>query len=225
MSLSSRFFNRQIGNPFSLSLSWVNLFFGVWSYQEELKLELPTQLQKAGQGQFFTNVSLWITIAYFSLNILIHLFEVQRLEKFRGYLNAVALSLESIVTTLYWGFILTCKHLIVSGPGIPLTLDLAIHLLPFVSLSLEYFCFLKRWPVTYTHALVIMYTLVIAYWFWLKYLLQADSLYPYPILDVDTSSRVLTFALVGVLLFLSFCLNKYFHSVIVKVSHDTKKTV
>ncbi|KAG7695445.1 hypothetical protein KL930_003442 [Ogataea haglerorum] len=197
-----------IGSKLSLTLSYVVITLGSRTVHQLLALELPPELQEGGHSQFLTNLALYVTIFYFSLNAVYQLFEIRKLAYARQFVNAMAISLEFIVTYVYWGLRLVNKDLIMKGPGIPLSIDLTIHALPFASLVIDYFCFMDPWTISKKEALVTTSLMAAAYWWHLKRLISAEGHYPYPFLDVDDWLRAVIFAVVSLLAFAAFCLFK-----------------
>ncbi|GMG38918.1 unnamed protein product [Ambrosiozyma monospora] len=198
----------------ALSLSWIFVFFGSDGLNEISNLKLSPELQQGGHGQFLTNISLGITLIYFMYNIAYHHFELAKLKKLKDVLNALAITLESVVFTVYWPLRLFFIHLILPGKDmIPIKLDLKIHFLPFVSLMLDFMFFsVGPWEVTYTEGFTYIVGCTVAYWFWLEYLLEGAPTYPYPFLNVETPIRAAIFAGVAVFAFLFFAFIKSFNT-------------
>lgn len=205
------------------------------------KAELPSRLAKAGHSQFLTNLSGMLTIAYFMFNnILLFLPEskiqnnilVSRLRSFvENYLLCMVLALESIVSFVYWTLKIFFVHLILPEPDperlaliengaipnvdvFPMTIDICLHLIPFVALAIQFFYVTEKITVSIAEVLILTFGLTHAYWFWLKYLIVNTELqdYPYPFLNVENERiRYAIFLFVGVLGASSFILFSSLH--------------
>lgn len=181
------------------------------------RLVLPPPLAQAGHFQFLTNIALAITTTYFSFSLLCHVYPCHPLLRGKTYLSALALSLNVVVSVVYWSLRLFVPQLIMADPtkdSIPLSLDLRLHLLPFLATAVDYFACMPRWDISYATAYAIFTAAASSYWFWLEYLIspQNGQMYPYPFLNVPQDVRVVIFALVGSIGFAAFCAGKVLHS-------------
>ncbi|KAH3670417.1 hypothetical protein OGAPHI_000932 [Ogataea philodendri] len=183
-----------IRSKLSLTLSYAVLLAGGFALNVVFHIQLPPDLAKGGHIQFLTNLAMIVTLFYFSLNAVHQLFEISSLAYARQFINSMAISVEFIVSFVYWGLRLVSRDLILKGPGVPLWLDLLIHAMPFASLLTDYFFFMDPWTVSKKEALVTTFLLANGYWFLLDRVVPAEGRFPYPFLDVDNFHRAIIFS-------------------------------
>ncbi|ANZ73167.1 BA75_01127T0 [Komagataella pastoris] len=213
MGLKTRFTYREPGNVYSLLINLVFMTVCLRGIREVLHLELPPELKHAGHKQFLTNISAVATIAVQSLSIICHLTGSWTLFRLKNYLHSVATSLEFVVSVIYWPLRLFFTHMILSKESfIPLSTDLSIHLVPVVSLLLDFYFFMPNWTVTTPQAFFITAALDLLYWKWLDYVMDDSSKFPYPFLNVPEKERMVIFGAVILIVFGSFLAQKRLHS-------------
>lgn len=200
-------------NNVALVNSLVFLGTEYFAFKGLAAIQLPPFLAKGGHYQFLTNIALSISYGYFIVNAIYHLLRVAWLEKPKQYLSALCLSLNTVVTTVYWGLKLTLTHLILTEgeARIPLYLDVLIHIFPLAFVATDYLLFMDRWPISYMEAYSIIASCACMYWFWLGYVLEGQEAYPYPFLNVETTHRIVIFFLVSLVAFTAFCAGKLLH--------------
>lgn len=201
-------------NNVALANSLVFVFVEYFAFKGLGALELPPFLANGGHYQFLTNIALSISYVYFIVNATYHVFHAQWLETPKQYLSALCLSLNAVVSCVYWGLKLTLTHLIISDgeARIPLYLDVLIHIFPLVFVAVDYLLFMDRWIISYREAYSIIASCATLYWFWLAYVMGEDQeSYPYPFLNVETSHRVVIFFIVSLVAFGAFCGGKLLH--------------
>lgn len=176
-------------------------------------LELPDFLAKGGHYQFLTNIALSISYIYFIVNTLYHLLQTPWLETPKQYLSAICLSLNTVVSLVYWGLKFTLTHLIIANgeARIPLHLDIQIHVFPLLFVAVDYLLFMDRWPISYMEAYSIIASCATMYWFWLDFIMDGQESYPYPFLNVETSHRIVIFFVISLVAFTAFCAGKLLH--------------
>ncbi|OAV98464.1 hypothetical protein PTTG_25669 [Puccinia triticina 1-1 BBBD Race 1] len=101
-----------------------------------------------GRANFLTMWGLFFSTVTFVFNTLITLFpRNSSLRDFRKLSLAIALPIESVVTTLYWPIVLYNPKMMMNPEleaVFPLTVDLALHLYPAILLWIDYFAFSDR---------------------------------------------------------------------------------
>lgn len=221
---------RVVGNPTIMMIDLVSLLIGFYGIHSNiLTVVLPDYLSGGGHWQFLTNLSLVYSLIVFGVGFLAHFFKSQQLYEFKNLIHPIGIALESIVAIVYWPLRIWFLELLVSDPKnlkIPLSTDLAIHLMPIVSLLIDYLVFMPKWTIGNTTAFLICSKLTIAYWFLLKYLIDFENggTYPYVFLNVDTDQkRVFVFFMVGIIAFGQFLLLRKLYDVVVRATKDTEK--
>lgn len=95
-------------------------------------LQLPPHLEKGGQMQFLTNLTLCMTTIYYMLKVVNYYKKVPKLE----YLYKLCHNSEFLVTVTYWTLIFFFPHkLNADSFDVDIVLDLQIHLFPYIFLS------------------------------------------------------------------------------------------
>lgn len=216
------------GNKVSLILAVISALtvsYGLYIVHFVRVHNLPEQLQKAGAGQFLTNLSAHLTVHYYFLSIVAHLTKNETLYHFKNnYFLTVVLSLEFIVTIVYWSLKLFFVHLILMKNTVPFAVDFCLHLAPFATLLIDYLLFLPQFQISYAAAIGLCGVLASAYWAWLDFLIDPalGQLYPYPFLNVETKKRVGIFVFIASLAFVGFVVIRKVYDVVVpeKVKQD-----
>ncbi|KAI7946932.1 hypothetical protein MJO29_011459 [Puccinia striiformis f. sp. tritici] len=101
-----------------------------------------------GRSSFLTMWGLFFTTATFTLNVLISFFpKNSALRSFKKLSLAIALPVESAITSIYWPIIILNPKLMMPPDAsmiMPLGMDLALHLYPALLLWIDYFAFSDR---------------------------------------------------------------------------------
>lgn len=197
--------NRAVGNIGAATVLFVGFtlsFHGL--YYCISTVQLPPELSKAGQFQFFTNISLVASLFTYALALVSHVTKSHRLFRWKNNVQAIALSLETVVTSLYWPLRLLFAALLAKDPEeklMPTSIDLCVHLVPFVTLLVDYLAFLPRWEVKPSTGVLVSALFAVGYRVWLQLLLDLENgaEYPYNFLNGDSEiTRSLVFAVVGI---------------------------
>lgn len=217
-----------IGNPYPIIISIIFVISSSTAFYSLYDLELSPGLKDAGHYQFLTNIALCLSTFYFSINFIYHFFKLKSITNLKIYLSAICFSLNFIVSLVYWSLKIFVPELILSkDDSFPFSLDIKIHLLPLISTSLDYLLFMNRWNIPYLTGYSIVTFLTVLYWYWLEYLMTENSVYPYPFLNVETNLRIVIFAIVSLLAFVSFSVGKLIHPDFIpeleKAEEDFKK--
>lgn len=219
---------RIVGNPIITFIDFLSIVIGAYGFQSTiLTLPLPPHLVDAGHWQFLTNLSLVYSLVVFVVGFIAHITKSERLFSLKNNLHPIGLALESIVSIVYWPLRLFCLRLLVEDTSlypIPMSADLAVHLMPVVSLLIDYFIFMPRWTIKTKTALGICFALTGAYWCLLEYLVDVEngSSYPYAFLNVPHNGlRAFIFVIVGGAAFVQFLIMSKIYSVLVESPQDS----
>lgn len=224
--MNSKFNNRAAGNPYSLVLNAVALVICYRGLKTVTNYELPLVLASAGHKQFLTILSLFVSIATFALSVLSHLTKSQKLFTLKNDVHAIATTLETIVSGVYWPLKLFFIKMILDREKIaPLSVDLAIHLVPTVTLLVDFYCFMPNWKVNDGAAMSIVALLTVAYWQWLNYVMDETSVFPYPFLNVSFKARLLIFDVIGSVAFGNFLLQKWIYKKVIRGAEVAEEKV
>lgn len=197
---------RVVGNKYALALASVSFIIGSYGLNSvafNRQWQLPEHLAGAGNWQFLTNLSLAFSLIVFGVGIVAHITRSQRLFKIKNDLHPIGLALESVVASVYWPLRLFFLHLLLKDPSkleLPMKVDLCIHLMPVLSLLIDYFVFMPRWTVGEGQAFGIVCILITAYWFWLHHIIDFENggEYPYSFLSVpNVYHRIVLFSMIG----------------------------
>lgn len=204
--------DRHIGNVFQQVASLVFLVSSTTAFYELESLDLPDFLADAGHYQFLTNIALCISTFYFLINFIYHTFKLSSLHVAKEYLSALCVSLNFVVSFVYWGLKIFVPELILAKEStFPFSLDVKIHIFPLLFSIVDYFTCMDRWKVPYLTGYAIVATFSSLYWFWLEYLITESASYPYPFLNVERNLRIVIFIIVSFIAFSAFCLGKLIH--------------
>jgi hypothetical protein len=207
------------------------LIGGYGIYGNILTCVLPPHLAGGGHWQFLTNLSLIYSMVVFGLGFIAHLTKNQRLFAVKNTIHPIGIALESIVALIYWPLRIWFIHLLANDPSlmtIPLSIDLSIHLMPLVSLLIDYLVFMPKWTIRTSTALMICTAFTICYWVLLKYLIDVENggVYPYAFLNVDTElQRGIVFCMVGLSTFCQFLSLRKLYETIVGVTEDVSAEI
>lgn len=221
---------RIVGSKPMLVINAISLAVGLYGvYYSIIVVELPPHLVGAGPWQFLTNLSLVYSMIVFALGFVAHWTKSQDIYVIKNLMHPVGLALESIVAVIYWPLRLFFIHLLLSDPTtkrIPVSVDLAIHLMPVVSLLIDYLIFMPRWTISIPSALGVCTFLTVCYWSLLQRLIDVESgaKYPYGFLNVPTEKdRFVVFGIVGLVSFVQFLLLKRLYDLVVDYKKDHAK--
>lgn len=210
---------RVVGNPIIGTITTVSLLIGGWGLYKITGFELPENLAGAGCWQFLTNLSLLYTLIVFAIGTLAHVFKSPFLYSLKNNLHPIALALESVVALVYWPLRLFRPQLILTRDFfLPMNVDLAIHLLPVVSLSVDYFVFMPKWLLSHTAAFLFVTSLSMGYYYLLKQIVDVENgaIYPYQFLNVETEQqRIVIFFIVGMTGFIQYLFLQKLYDVII----------
>ncbi|KAF8710992.1 NOL1 NOP2 sun family, partial [Rhizoctonia solani] len=190
--------------------------------------------QTGGHWQFLTILGLaaaWVTIA---LSLLGDLFpSSQSVSGIKRSLLMISLPVSIIVSGIYWTLMLALPHLILppietssepvepsSAPEapqfyrIPLKMDLALHLVPSISLVLDFFILERKYAARQlkTQAPFLATLAAVSYATWAEYCASKNGAFPYPFLTISPFHiRVVIYAVTTLLAYLSLLGLNYVH--------------
>ncbi|CCD26537.1 uncharacterized protein NDAI_0H03640 [Naumovozyma dairenensis CBS 421] len=227
----------------SLFFNLVCFVISSWGLRWATTITLPPSLRQAGHKQFLTNISVIVTL--FSNITNIADFFIQRYAKCPTLRNRshriskhtilpVALVMESIVPAVYWPLRLFAMKLIMQGipennspSPIPLSVDCAIHLVPFVFLFADHYLSGsgEKFVISNKKAWVIVTLLGLSYYRFLGLLINTErgQSYPYPFLDVDEPYKSIIFVAVTSITWLFYVLYQKFPPYVSLKKRSAKK--
>ncbi|ODV97153.1 hypothetical protein PACTADRAFT_1732 [Pachysolen tannophilus NRRL Y-2460] len=214
---------RSLRNNKSLLLSIFSLAVMVPAIISLFSYKLPTVLAKAGRFQFLTNLALICSIIVFIINIIAYITNSKILYQLQNVTHSIALTMEMVVSIVYWPTRILYIDLIAETRviQIPLYLDISIHLLPVIFLIIDYYCFMPKWILNYKQSYLICSLLGSAYWVFLHSVIdQSTSRFPYPFLNVPFKNRLIIFIVVVQIAFLCFVIQKQLYNLIVGKDDD-----
>lgn len=227
--------NREVGNGLILLIDIVALVIGVYGLLGVVKNELPPYLASGGHWQFLTNISLVISLLVFFLGIVAHATKNRKAFVLKNNIHQVATSLEFVVTMIYWPLRLFLLHLLIKEPSkklISWPVDLAVHLVPLVSLLLDYLVFMPKWTIKREVAFLLSTSLSLIYYAYLNVLIDFENggSYPYAFLEVESEFlRLVIVLIVGLVGFFSTIIVDHIYELVVgkqeEVSHEYEKKV
>jgi len=200
--------------------------------------------QKGGHSQFLTIQSLAVSFLAMAIGVFGDIVpSFQLLQSARRYFLRLALLLSVVVSSIYWSLILLAPNLILmkdprvsepsfSGPSmvrIPLSIDLALHASPTISLLIDLFAF----EAPYTKGEVTVGASVSAALFgawyasWVEYCALENKNFPYPFLNNPFPVRVAIYLVVLSISVLSFWGISALHGNFFRLAHgsaDLKST-
>ncbi|EGV66174.1 hypothetical protein PSN45_003429 [Yamadazyma tenuis] len=229
MSSDTRNINRRtVGNRVILAIDVISTAIGLYGLYEISLIELPAPLRGAGKWQFLTNLSLLFSILTFSVGIISHLTRSEAIFQLKNFLHVISFVAEAVVTSVYWPLRLFFLHYLVNDGNIriKLTVDLAIHFMPFVSLAIDFFFFMPNFTIKTRSAFLLFISLTSAYWFWLNSIidLERGGIFPYAFLNIGNNlTRLIIFWVIGFSAFLQFLLMRFLYNSFVGVSAIKQK--
>ncbi|RLV90802.1 hypothetical protein JA1_004291 [Spathaspora sp. JA1] len=216
---------RVVGNPVITIIDGISLGIGFYGiYTNIMTVELPEYFADAGHWQFLTNLSLVYSLFVFAIGFIAHVFHSEVLFNVKNNLHPIALALETIVAIIYWPLRLFFLNLLTSDPSsfkIGWLTDLSIHLMPVVSLLVDYLVFMPKWTIKTSSALGLVIFLTSMYWYLLKTLIDIEkgAKYPYAFLEVDTEfERGVIFGIVATIAFSQFIFLRNVYDFLVKTT-------
>lgn len=220
---------RYLGNKYILAIDFFSVCVGVYGMISVTELALPTHLAAGGPWQFLTNLSLAYSLVVFCVGFVAHLTKSERLYAVKNYLHPIGLALETIVAGIYWPLRLFFLHLLTKNPrefNLPLRVDLSIHLMPVVSLLIDYLIFMPKWSLSAVGAFFNCSILTTGYWFLLKRLVDIENggEYPYVFLNVENERlRMMIFSTVGIVAFVQFLLMRALYDWLIQTAKEEVK--
>ncbi|KLO18909.1 hypothetical protein SCHPADRAFT_935750 [Schizopora paradoxa] len=198
-------------------------FIMAWGYNmlETTFMDSLIKGQKGGHSQFLTIQSLAIACAAMVVGIFSDILpSVQLLQSARRYLLRLALLLSVVVSSIYWSLVLFAPSLILmkdprlsepssSGQSlvrIPLSIDLALHASPIISLLVDLFAFEAPYTKREATTGATISAALFGAWYasWVEYCALENKNFPYPFLNNPLPVRVTIYLVVVSISVLSF---------------------
>lgn len=172
----------------SLALHAIGLASVTFSFTYLIHIRNHVNLSFGCPGQYLTIISLTLCALTFTLGFLADVTLSPRLFRLKDFFSVASASIVSLVSMLYWGLYLIEPGLVVlPGLGLPLSADLSIHAIPAVLSLIDLLLFSS--PTVFP-TLAFTSATALGYWFWVEVCHTQNGFYPYPILEmVSTSGR------------------------------------
>lgn len=220
---------RTVGNSAVIILDIVSLAIGFYGIYNVSLLELPDHLKGAGKWQFLTNISLMYSLVIFTMGLISHLIKSERLFRIKNLIHTFGFVAELVVFTVYWPLRLFFVHRLVKDGQVRIDLwtDFSIHVMPTVSLALDFFLFMPNFSIRTELAFLGCISMTSLYWFWLNSIVDFENggRFPYEFLNGESSAvRACVFWGIGISAFLQFLLMRYLYDKLIakRVSLESK---
>ncbi|KAI9275893.1 FAR-17a/AIG1-like protein [Phascolomyces articulosus] len=164
-------------NTVGLGSNLTALYCVHWVYEN------PYAVGFGGHFQYLTILGLTVATFAFLLKLLALLLP-KVFEAAYETVSNLALPLEGLISTLYWGMGLIDPHFITPKdmPPIPLVVDCALHLFPAMFLWFDFLIFNNEFKRSVRH-IAMLYGFGFSYYVWSGVCHSRNSHYPYPFLD------------------------------------------
>lgn len=212
---------RTVGNQTITLISLFSAIIACYGLSHIAMLELPPSLEGGGHWQFLTNLGLILSLIIFILGAVAHLTKSTFLFNLKNTIHPIGLAVELIITLVYWPLRLFLIDLLLPDPNrdlLPLLVDLSIHLMPVVSLLVDYLVFMPKWTITNSTAILIVVFLTSGYYYLLQSLIDVNNggVYPYGFLNTETElQRIIIFIVIGSIAFIQIPLMRLLYDKIV----------
>ncbi|THU92181.1 hypothetical protein K435DRAFT_967786 [Dendrothele bispora CBS 962.96] len=210
------------------SLSASIMAYG-YNQLKTLPIDALVSTQYGGHFQYLTIQGLaiaWLTTIFALASDLFP--SINALRKLKRIFFMIAMPLEVVISSIYWPLLLVATHLILQPANttpsssselpklirIPLTVDLALHAVPALSLLADFMLFETKYSRKQAvfGATLVASSFTLWYSWWVERCGRINGVYPYPFLTHNTfEGRVLIYLGAGFLAWVSFCFINYFH--------------
>lgn len=217
---------RTAGQLKAILLNVISLAIACYGVFKISQIQLPDHLKDAGHYQFLTNISLLVSMITFILGLAAHVTKSSVLFNIKNVVHTFAFIVEAVVTLVYWPLRLFFLKLLVKNGNVRIGLltDLSIHLMPFVSLAIDFFYFMPNFAIPAYGVFFSCLALTSAYWVWLETIIdpkKGGSL-PYEFLvHDDKRTTLVVFWCIGLSAFVQFLIMRFLYGKFVK---DKRKT-
>lgn len=209
---------RELGNTRAIILQVISLGIGTLGLSYLGKVKLSPGLVDAGHWQFLTNLSLVFLMMIFVLGLISHITRDHTIYRWKNTLHVFCFVVVAMVSLIYWPLRLFFLELLVKDVtkfSTPVVMDLSVHLMPALSLGLDYFLFMPNWTTPASTVFIGCLCITFSYWAWLLYLIDFDNggTFPYMFLNVDSALvRSYIFVVVGLCAFGVFLVMRYLYN-------------
>ncbi|KAH9484250.1 UPF0641 membrane protein [Psilocybe cubensis] len=163
--------------------------------------------QYGGHLQFLTIQGLALACLTMTTSLLYEAFPLSILRTTKRYLMVMAMPLSVVISTIYWSLVTVFPHLILqaSSPSesstpssspitpelfhIPLSIDLALHAVPCISLLIDFFIFEKKYNKQEVKVGAPIAAIGFSLWYtlWVEHCARMNNgIFPYPFLTENT---------------------------------------
>lgn len=153
---------------------------------ETCSLPLADYMEKGGQFQFLTNLTLLITTIFYGLLVISGIVNIPpKAKTWLKYYHRLCQNCEFAVTVAYWSlYFMFPKLLNIDTFDVSIVLDLEIHLFPYICLTISDMAQestqLKH---IYNYELILVY--LMAYWTYIEIIYLGEAIFPYPFLSQE----------------------------------------
>ncbi|KAL4253887.1 hypothetical protein ABKN59_004196 [Abortiporus biennis] len=221
-----------MSRPFLLhTVAFASMAYG-WFGLGALQVSEWIETQKGGHLQFLTIQGLAFAAITMTLSIVKDLIPgLPLVNKLKRITFLIALPLAVVISTIYWTLLLLFPHHILREEGptsepssssaasqlarIPISIDLALHAVPALSLLIDFFLFEKKYKKSTAiyGALTMAAAYAVGYGLWVEECAKANGIFPYPFLTVNPLNvRIGIYAGAAMLAFVSFQTMNNLHS-------------
>ncbi|KAI8981817.1 FAR-17a/AIG1-like protein [Mycotypha africana] len=169
----------------SLVINLIGLYSNIYALKNLNKppFENPAFLGFGGKYQFLTILGLTIATIAFGLKV-IRFFVPRFSPVIYAIVTNIATPMEGLISVLYWTMMLVDPNLLLpkDSPGIPLLLDLTLHLFPALFLWIDFLVFDIEFKRSNAHVGTIA-IFSIFYFFWSWYCQFKNGFWVYPFLE------------------------------------------
>ncbi|KAJ7156098.1 FAR-17a/AIG1-like protein [Mycena crocata] len=170
--------------------------------------------QYGGHFQFLTIQGLGLACLTMIVGLLEDfLSSIPGIRAIKRALLIAAMSIATIVSSIYWTLLLSFPHLIMEAkestgaPLLPLSIDLCLHAAPCLTLVADFMFFERKYgrkSTRYTApAVILLYT--VGYGWWAEHCASKNGAFPYPFLTINPLKiRLRIYAGAGTLAYTSF---------------------
>lgn len=212
---------RTVGQLKVILLNIISLIIASYGVLKISEIQLPDHLKDAGHYQFLTNISLLVSMITFILGLIAHVSKSPVIFKIKNFVHTFAFIAEAVVTSVYWPLRLFFLKLLVKNGQIRIGLltDLSIHLMPLVSLAVDFFFFMPNFAIPAYLVFFGCLALTSGYWLWLQKIIDPSKggAFPYEFLNHDDKRVTLVvFWTIGLSAFGQFLVMRFLYNKFVK---------
>lgn len=168
--------------------------------------EFPTPINQTYGSHFQYLTILGLSVTFFAqvVGIFAALLNCSKLRAVKQSLDVICAPVEFLISILYWSIKMVDPGLLID-PRIalvpPLWLDVCMHFLPSIVELIDVVFFHPQWTMSVLASVGMFSPFVYAYWVWIHFTYKKNGFFPYPMLEmVTTSQRIQIFVVSGIIL-------------------------